>query len=226
MKRITVASYNIRHGADASFDMSKIASCILRSGADVVGFQEVDVGTTRVGGKDLVEELKQATGYKYGYFVKSFDYKGGGYGNAILSRFPVLSFDRELLYFTDRCEQRSVGICKIDADGHVFNFAVTHLDLVSDDVRRTQLREINALLEGKGPYFLTGDFNTQNFSLFDEFPEGNIILDDQNKLVTFPGASITIDNIVYHNSITLLEKGTETESYSDHYMLWGTFEIA
>lgn len=226
MKKITVASYNIRHGADADFDMNKLASCILSAGAEVVGFQEVDVATTRVGGKDLVEELKQATGYKYGYFVKSFDYKGGGYGNAIISKYPILSFRRELLYFTERCEQRSVGICKIDADGHVFNFAVTHLDLVSDAVRRTQLSEINALLCNDGPYFLTGDFNTQNFKLFEEFPEGKIILDEQNKLVTFPSSSLTIDNIVYHNSITFLDKGTGTESFSDHYMLWGSFEIA
>lgn len=225
MKKITVASYNVRHGADAGLDMSKLAKCIHEVGADIVGIQEMDVNTTRVNGRDLVSELKEASGFEYGDFVKCIDYKGGGYGTAIISKYPIVSFEKDMLYYTKGCEQRAVGVCRVDADGHAFTFANTHLDLVGDDVRRKQLSEIYAKLKGNEPYFLTGDFNTQNFSLFDEFPDGNIVVDENNKLVTFPSSKLSIDNIVYHKSVRLLSVGTNTESYSDHYLLYAVFEI-
>lgn len=223
--KITVASYNIRHGADAGLDMTKLAACIKKSGADIVGLQEVDVNTSRVNGRDTLSELKKATGFEYGDFVKCIDYKGGGYGTAIISRYPIVSFEKHKLYFTKGCEQRAVGICRVDVDGTLFDFANTHLDLVSDELRRTQLSEINALLDKTVPYLLTGDFNTKNFDLFSELCDGTPIMNESNKLVTFPGSQITIDNIVYETGFRLLDFGTITESFSDHYLLWASFEL-
>ena len=138
--KLTVASYNIRHGADAGLDMTKIASCIKKAGADIVGIQEMDVNTTRVGGRDTFAELLAATGFEYGDFVKCIDYKGGGYGTAILSKYPIASFDKKFLHFEKGCEQRAVGVCRVKAEEKEFAFANTHLDLLSDTVRRTQLK--------------------------------------------------------------------------------------
>ena len=50
MKEITIATYNIRHGGDVGLDWNRLAEVIAASGADVVGIQEMDMLTDRVGG--------------------------------------------------------------------------------------------------------------------------------------------------------------------------------
>ena len=49
MKTLKVASYNIRHGADAGLDMSVLAGVISSVGAEIVGLQEVDMNAARSG---------------------------------------------------------------------------------------------------------------------------------------------------------------------------------
>jgi peptide/nickel transport system permease protein len=61
MKNITIATYNIRHGADVHYDWSRLAEQINRVGADIVGIQEVDMYTNRVGGRDSLSGLVNAT---------------------------------------------------------------------------------------------------------------------------------------------------------------------
>lgn len=225
MKKLTVVSYNIHHGADASLDMNVIANCIKSVDADVVGIQEIDVCTKRLSGRDTLKELKEALGFEYARFVKCIDYQGGEYGIALLSKYPIVDFTEKQLYYTAGCEQRSVGVAKIDADGHIFTFANTHLDLPSDDIRKKQLSEINELLKGNEPYLLTGDFNSENFSIFSEIENATPVITAENKIVTFPGKQITIDNIVCHNDIHVLSVSTLKESFSDHYMLYAKIEL-
>lgn len=226
MKDLTVVSYNIHHGADASLDMNVIAKCIKSVDADIVGIQEIDVGTKRLSGRDTLKELKEALGFEYARFVKCIDYQGGEYGIAQLSKFPIVEFKQKLLYHTTGCEQRGVGVAKINADGHIFTFANTHLDLPSDDIRRKQLAEINELLKGNEPFILTGDFNSESFSIFSEIENATPLLTSKNKLVTFPGAQITIDNIICHNDIIHTSVSTLKESFSDHYMLYAKIKLA
>ena len=64
MKHINVATYNICHGRYADLDWSRIASAIREADADIVGLQEIDMGTNRVGGLDTVAALTAATGLR------------------------------------------------------------------------------------------------------------------------------------------------------------------
>ena len=89
MKHINVATYNICHGRYADLDWSRIASAIREADADIVGLQEIDMGTNRVGGLDTVAALTAATGLTHALFVPAMDYDGGQYGTAILSRYPL-----------------------------------------------------------------------------------------------------------------------------------------
>ena len=41
--KLTVASYNILHGAMTDYDMDKLVQSIVACGADIIGVQEVDV---------------------------------------------------------------------------------------------------------------------------------------------------------------------------------------
>ena len=93
MREITIATYNIRHGHDVDCDWDQIAQVITRAGADIVGFQEIDMHTRRVGGRDTVSGLVEATGLSYALFVPAMHFDGGQYGTAILSRYPIAAGD-------------------------------------------------------------------------------------------------------------------------------------
>lgn len=60
---------------------------------DLVALQEVDQKTGRSSGIDQAAELGHLTGMHW-VFGKAMDYQGGGYGLAVLSRFPILTATR------------------------------------------------------------------------------------------------------------------------------------
>ena len=62
--RLRVVSYNIRHGHDVGLDMSLLAADLCSLRPDVVGLQEVDVKTARVGGRDTLAELAKEKGVR------------------------------------------------------------------------------------------------------------------------------------------------------------------
>ena len=90
--RVTVLTYNIYHGEDANggSTLDAVAKVINSLKPDLVALQEVDNKTTRAKGLDLTAELSQRTGMQ-GVFGKAMDFAGGGYGEAVLSRLPILS---------------------------------------------------------------------------------------------------------------------------------------
>ncbi len=225
MKKLTVASYNIRHGADAKFDMSLLASAVNKAGAEIVGIQEMDMCADRSEGRNQLEELKEALGFEYGYFLRCIDIKGGEYGTAIVSKYPITGVKTYKLFKGERCEQRMLGVYTLDIGARSLTFANTHLDYISESVIATQADEINEALRDEEEFFLTGDFNTGNFSLLRRIEMASIIMNEETRLVTFPSSGITIDNIIYRGKMKPSAYGTVDESYSDHYMLWATFEI-
>ena len=91
---LTVASYNILHGAAVGYDWAQLAAVIRESGADIVGLQEVDRRTRRAGGTDGLNELLRLLGWRYGRFSPVMPYDGGEYGIALLSRFPSVYPER------------------------------------------------------------------------------------------------------------------------------------
>lgn len=89
---LTVMAWNIHHGEgeDRKLDLDRIAGVIKLSAADVVLLQEVDDRTQRTGRVAQADELGRLTGMK-ATFGKAMDFQGGGYGNAILTRWAPLS---------------------------------------------------------------------------------------------------------------------------------------
>ena len=61
---------------------------VRETGADLRLLQEVDRGTERSGRVDQAAELARLTGMQ-GVFGKTLDFQGGGYGLALLARWPV-----------------------------------------------------------------------------------------------------------------------------------------
>jgi endonuclease/exonuclease/phosphatase family metal-dependent hydrolase len=95
--KVKVLTYNIYHG-EMAYEAGKpsldsIAAFINKVQPDFVALQEVDSATGRIeklyGKKiDLIKELAAKTGMN-GYFGKSMNYDGGGYGGGLLSTTPL-----------------------------------------------------------------------------------------------------------------------------------------
>lgn len=163
--RLRVLTYNIHHGegVDGKLDLPRIARVILSVSPDLVALQEVDDGTQRTGQVKQLEELARLTKLQ-GTFGKNFDFQGGGYGNAVLSRFPLVTQRNVLLPRVGENEQRGVLIVTVQPTGfpRAITFASTHLDYQRDDTERLQgVAKLNELLadEKVGPALLAGDFN-------------------------------------------------------------------
>ena len=91
---LTVMSYNIHHANPPSqtgvINLDTIAAIIRSQAPDIVALQEVDVHTKRSGtGLNQAAYLAQKTGLHY-FFAKAINYEGGGYGVALLSKYPFL----------------------------------------------------------------------------------------------------------------------------------------
>lgn len=218
--KLRFASYNIFHGGRADFDMSKIAQNILDNGIDVVGLQEVDMGTLRSGRLDTLKELSLATGYLHYVFFKTIDFDGGEYGTAVLSKYPII-FSEKYMLNSGNSEQRAIGFTQIDVGEKKINFFVTHLTFDSPAIRAGQLSQIATLLSQKEDFILAGDFNTFDLGALDCMVGVKRINKLEDLKVTFPENKLSIDNILYsENYWSFGDINLVTESYSDHYMIW------
>lgn len=160
---LRVMSYNIRHGRglDGQVDLARIAAVIRDVRADVVLLQEVDRGTERTDRRDLTAELAALTGM-HGVFSRNIPYQGGEYGNATLSRFPVVAWTNQRFRMLRPGEQRGLLQVTAAVPGHGrVQFWNTHIDYRPDDAERlSNVTEINALLDRTSdPVILGGDFN-------------------------------------------------------------------
>lgn len=88
-----IMSYNIHRaiGMDRRFRPERIAGLITHHSPDIVLLQEVDVGVPRSRHLNLGEELARLCGYPYLAVGLNVRLRQGMYGNATLSRFPILT---------------------------------------------------------------------------------------------------------------------------------------
>ena len=163
-KTLRVLTYNIHHGEgmDGQFDYERLASVIQSVSPDLVALQEVDNATGRSGGIDQAAVLGELTGMNY-HFAQAMPFSGGGYGEAVLSRFAIEQAWTIPLSCEQGQEPRAVAAVRVrpwGVDGPEVVFAGTHLCHQSDETRLRQAREINAAFpEVYRRAILAGDLN-------------------------------------------------------------------
>ena len=138
---LRIVSYNIRHGEgmDGKIDLKRIADVIAREKPDLVALQEVDRNCQRSGNRDSVKELGVLLNMDY-RFGKAIDFQDGEYGNAVLSRLPILDTIRHSL--------------------PAVSFICLHTDPYDESVRAKQVQALlDALRDTSNPTILAGDFN-------------------------------------------------------------------
>lgn len=169
---LRVLVYNIHAGKDAAGvdNLDRVAEMVRETGADVVLLQEVDRGTERSGRVDQLAELSRRTGF-HGVFGKTLDYQGGGYGIALLSRWPVsgdtlipLPVEPPQARAGGSREPRGVLRARVDAPGGALYVLNTHLDASGGDTYRRQeaatlLAEAGQLPDEDARVLMGGDLN-------------------------------------------------------------------
>ncbi|XAM01684.1 endonuclease/exonuclease/phosphatase family protein [Phycisphaeraceae bacterium D3-23] len=163
-KQLRVLTYNIHHGEgmDRVFDYERLAAVIQSVDPDLVALQEVDRATGRSSGVDQAARLGELTGMHH-TFAEAMPYNGGGYGEGVLSRFPIEEAWTVNLSCAPGQEPRAVAAVRVRPwgdDGPDVVFAGTHLCHQSAQTRLAQAREINAAFpQIRQRTLIAGDFN-------------------------------------------------------------------
>lgn len=161
-QRIRVLSYNIKHGLgnDGRLDLQRAADVINRLEPDLVALQEIDNQVARSGSVDQAATLGELTGM-HAAFGKFFDYQGGEYGMAILSRTPILASENRRL--PDGAEPRSslVATVRPRASGPEILVACVHFYATASERLAQAEKLLETLAEEQRPIIIAGDFNSQ-----------------------------------------------------------------
>lgn len=153
-----VGTYNIRRaiGADGVADSSRIVRVLREIECDVLALQEVGYRPEQSG--HFLEELGEALGAAVVEGTTLRDERGH-YGNAVLSRVPILEV-RRFDISVPRREPRGALDVLVEADGNRVQLVATHLGLRPVE-RRHQVRKLLRIIDAsQAPVkVLLGDLN-------------------------------------------------------------------
>ena len=165
---IRVMTWNIHHaeGIDRTIDIDRIAKLILSEKVDIVALQEVDRGIERSKKVDQITRLADLTGMTYA-FGKTSEIQKGDFGNAFLTRFPILEERNILFTKIHGDEQQGLHLLILEIRGDEMVIANTQLDSRNDDTAR--VANAGELLMALKPYgnratIVCGDLNDSSAS--------------------------------------------------------------
>lgn len=152
------ASYNVHRcvGADGRHAPERILAVLEAMDADVIALQEVEA--TRDESLDCLRHWSQALGMHHVY-GPTMAYENTQYGNALLTRLPVVQ-SRPLDLTLDRREPRGAIFAQLAHGDQTLGVIATHLGLRPYE-RRDQVQRILAQLHQtpETPRVLMGDIN-------------------------------------------------------------------
>ena len=165
--QLRILCYNIHYGqgADGQYDLERLAAVIRSAKPDLVALQEVDVGVERSGRVHQARRLGELTDLAVRYGPTQH-YQGGLYGNAVLSRWPILVVLIHPLPYTEKMPDRTTyprGAIAVTVRGpndRPIRFISTHFQHNVPEDRLAEARAINKLFASDDvPTILAGDMN-------------------------------------------------------------------
>ncbi|HXI11261.1 MAG TPA: endonuclease/exonuclease/phosphatase family protein [Thermoanaerobaculia bacterium] len=159
---LVILTFNIEGHAAlwSSSHLRRVADVIREIQPDVVGLQEVHIGTWQSRFADQAAQLAQMTGLNIQY-GKSFEALGGEFGNAVLTRGTIVNAG--VLPLPSTGEPRTLLRTTIEIDGNRMNVFVTHLAAWGRLQRRSRAEQMSCIQEhlqrSDLPFVLMGDFN-------------------------------------------------------------------
>lgn len=229
---LELMTYNIHHGVgiDGKLDLQRISSVIEKSGADIIGLNEVDLVRKRTAYNNQVSYLAKNLdmNYTYGPSKKSYP---GSYGNAILSKYPIINTENYPLPIInkDMGETRSLlkAEIEISRDKTIY-VLLTHLSLDKDE-RKKQVKWIDDFIKDLSkPYILMGDFNADLSEIL------NYLDCDSNRMIpmirgvkTYPASNPISDIDLFFSDaqLELVEGYSIKSNASDHLPVYVKYRL-
>ena len=207
-------------------DEEAFAEEIEKNGIEIIGLQEVDYCTSRSNGINEAKQLAEKLGWYY-KFSPALAIKGGYFGHAILSKYPIESFETVELSYQQGFgfESRSMGHTVIDVNGYKLNFLNTHLCHENEDNRKMQLADIAAYVKDLDNFIITGDFNTNNYPLFSVIENSRLLNGTVSEYPTFTAKGTGIDNIILSLNFENERPKISLSEISDHKMFYADIII-
>ena len=221
-QELVLATLNIKHGAEG---LEKIAEAVQEVSPDIIGLEEVDVNCERSGNVDEPKELARLAGYPYYAFAKAISLGNGEYGTAILSRYPIDSFE-VIPLDSGRGEDRSLGHAVVSVDGLKLDVFVTHLSFEDRSVRIKQMKTIAKMMKDCDRYVLLGDLNSFNIEDISYLEAAYYVNREDRRYATFRRFNSSPDNIVVSEGFTELMSGVSDAECSDHSLLYASFLLS
>ncbi|HMO15976.1 MAG TPA: endonuclease/exonuclease/phosphatase family protein [Pirellulaceae bacterium] len=167
--KIRLLTYNIHKaigGIDRKYRPQRIIDTVNHYAADIVLLQEVDDAVPRSSYHRQVDFLGAELGYKYRVYQQNVKVRRGGYGNAILSHFPMDEItDIDLTIPPKKRRRALVARLHLRAAGHTRTLVIAniHLGLAGFERNMQAKRLLNhpslAQLRAATPTIVAGDFN-------------------------------------------------------------------
>ena len=156
---LTVMTFNIQEGFSNEniWSLEETARAIEANDPDIVILQETTRGWLVMSSVDQVRWLAERLDMDFAYAGASYD---GLWGNAVLSRLPIVSTD-SIDYSTTQNLRRSALAVEVETSRGALLVIDTHLDNPKGavDVRLEQISELLELWDGATPAIIAGDFN-------------------------------------------------------------------
>jgi len=159
MSRLRIATYNLHSGIglDRRFRPQRILDVIAELDADIIVMQEV---LSPVFGFDVHEHLRNETGFHFATMT-TMQLAGGTFGNAVLSRWPILERVDHSLTIGDY-EPRGALEVVVGRGRSKLRVIATHLGLRGAERRLQLARLIEIAQAGPDvPTVLAGDLNVR-----------------------------------------------------------------
>ena len=246
--KLKIMTYNIASGRKGGVDGSEISVLPM---AEVIKAYEPDIlGLNEVRAKHGVftqqnEEIADALGYDYTFFGAATNINGGDYGNAFVSRYPILH--AEVITVPDAPEKdpdvpyqeidgvyyetRSIIKATILVKDKKLDVFVTHFGLAPSEQENMMKTLKDALKQKENRCVLMGDFNcTPDDAHINELARivnnaeaGTITPDDYTFASYKPDRKI--DYIMVEKDIQVEKYGTIDSTASDHRPYFAEVEI-
>ena len=220
MTRLRLMTWNI-HGAlgrNPRFNLARVVDYVQRHAPDIVALQEIDSRRARAAGMaNPFETLREALG-THGCHAHAVSTADGDYGQALISRWPLVASSVHDLSYPEREPRRAIS-ADIVTPGGPLHVIATHLGLSLRE-RRSQARILLDLLGSLDrPAVVLGDFN-------DWLWAGSVrrmlerVLPQCSHQRTFPAwlPVLQLDRIHASSALTLLASRTDPAArlLSDH----------
>jgi endonuclease/exonuclease/phosphatase family metal-dependent hydrolase len=156
-RSLTVMSYNLHQsfGMDNKLDLQEIVATINKANPDLIGFQEADAGRVPSMSVDQILWFSRRLNM-HSVYGPSW---GSTYGVAVLSRYPVASYQHYLLPSEE--QQRACLQVEIDLGGRTLTFFSVHLGLNPEERHRQLDQLLVYTAQAPSPKVLVGDFNAR-----------------------------------------------------------------